>query len=193
MTKQEQNGKDEIDDLSWVERAKNGDVHAQNDLLEKYGYLAKSIARRYFLSGGETEDLIQEGLMGLYGAIVSYDPSKGSFKNFATICVKYRIYDTIQAANKKKNKVMNDAVPLPDETLLYDGDPNFGLILEEEWKEFFLKIEKILSPIEFRVMKKYLGGFSLSEICDSENIPPKKADNAIQRAKRKLKDTILKK
>ena len=151
-------------DESLVERAQGGDGTATDELLLRHKSEVRALARRYFLAGGETEDLVQEGMIGLFFAIDGYNPASGvSFKNFFRLLVKRRIYDAVRATSKK-------SAPPPGNVLLFRR----GLARE-------------LSDFEFRVVIMYLDGMSYAEICETTGRGVKSVDNALARSKRKLK------
>lgn len=174
-----------------VVRARGGDKFAVEEILNAYKNLVRSLARRYILPDGETEDLIQEGMIGLYNAIGDYDESKGmSFKNFACLCVKRRIYDGVKRYDSKKNRIHVNAVELTEA----DGgsyDPEEEIISNERGNELLLIMGKVLSDFEFRVFTLYIEGLSGSELCETIGKDHKSVDNAIQRSKKKLQKYLL--
>ena len=172
--------------------AQAGNEGATDELMRRYSGLVRSCARRYFLIGGETEDLIQEGMIGLYKAIVRYDGEReggSSFKNFAYLCVSRQILDAI----KKASKANAELISLNGSMAVADMSPEDMLILSDEQKEFRQKMSKVLSDFEFKVMTMYMDGMTCAEICEATGKPAKSVDNALQRSKRKLLGIILKK
>ncbi len=170
--------------------AKDGDHVANDLLLERHAGLVRRCARKFFLIGGETEDLVQEGMIGLLGAIRGYDEGKGkSFHGFAYLCVLSRLRDVVKTASKKKGVAM---LPLDIEMVETGLSPVDLLILEEEEKELRKKMSKALSDFEFKVTTMYVDGMTYAEICEMTGKPTKSVDNALQRSKKKL-FTILKK
>ncbi len=162
---------------------------AMEELLRRYAGLVRSCARRYFLVGGETEDLIQEGMIGLYRAIGAYDGGKEkgrSFKNFAYLCITRQILDAVKTVYRKKNGGVHALQPLTVEMVETGLDPEEALILSDEQKEFRQKMSKVLSDFEFKITTMYMDGMTCAEICESTGKSPKSVDNAIQRSKRKL-------
>ena len=174
----------------------NGDKQATEELIRRYAGLVRRCARGFFLIGGETEDLLQEGMIGLYSAIVGYQKDGGSsFKNFAYTCISRQIIDAVKGAASKKNEPLNGGVFLHDvEWMLAESsmDPEEALILSEESKEFRQKMSKELSDFEFKITTMYLEGMSSAEICAATGKSAKSVDNAVQRSKKKLQK-ILKK
>lgn len=176
--------------------AQKGDKQATEELLRRYAGLVRRCARGFFLIGGETDDLLQEGMIGLYSAIVGYQKDGGSsFKNFAYTCISRQIIDAVKAAASKKNEALNGGVFLNDvEWMLAESsmDPEEALILSEERKEFRQKMSGELSDFEFKITTMYIEGMSSAEICAATGKSAKSVDNAIQRSKKKLQK-ILKK
>lgn len=166
-------------------------------LIQRYSHAVRARARQFFLAGGETEDLVQEGMIGLYSAVCTYKKGTGkSFKNFAYLCVTRRIYDEIAKMTTKKSAVLTQSVSLFDETVLDVLDdrlsPEERIINEEARSEFQIKLMRELSDFEYRVLDMYLEGMSYSRICEATNKPFKSVDNALARAKRKLQKSFEK-
>ena len=159
-------------------------------LLRRYRGLVKSCAHRYFLVGGETEDLIQEGMIGLYYAVQNYDSDRGcSFRTFAYHCIYGRIHDAV----KKASKTNVEIAPLPDYVPERGMNPEDVLILQDEQKEFRQRMSEVLSDFEFKVTTMYMDGMSIVEICAATGKSYKSVDNALQRSKRKLLQMIFNK
>lgn len=182
-------------DEDLVARYQNGDRQALDELMLRHSGLVRSCARGFFLVGGETEDLIQEGMIGLYHAIQDYKKSEdsSSFKNFAYLCVSRRIIDAVRSATNKKNASAQYFLSaLPYETVGSGLSPEDMLILSDERKEFRQKMSKTLSDFEFKVTTMYVEGMSSREICDATGKTAKSVDNALQRSKRKLQQLLKK-
>ncbi len=170
-------------DEALVKLAQQGNTAATEEVLNRYKNAVLSRARKFFLVGGETDDLVQEGMIGLYTAIGSFDPSAGKrFKNFAYLCVTRRIYDVLRAAGRQ---VYAEEEVDPD-TVESGASPEEFLIDDESRMEIQSKLMKVLSDFEFRVMTMYLDGMSYREICEATGKPMKSVDNALGRSKRKL-------
>ncbi len=177
-------------DEELVVLAKNGDNEAMEQLLKRYVGTVRARAREFFLLGGETDDLVQEGMIGLYHAINEYDLSFGkTFKNFAYLCVRRRIIDAVKKAAGQNKTPLNEYISI--------YDPNFDLFSKEDTpeehvidldnrREFWVKLNKLLSDFEFRVVYTYLNGLSYKEICETTGKEMKSVDNALSRAKKKL-------
>lgn len=184
-----------------VLKAKNGDENAINELLSQYKNIVNKIARSYFLIGGDMEDIVQEGMIGLYKAIRNFSPQRNaSFKTFATICIKHQIQTAIKVASSEKNQVLSNALPIWDKgDLDEDGEshieiivpsdiplPDDKVIARENVKELKNKIKKTLSPMEVKVLSLYLKGYNYNEISSLGEMSKKSIDNALTRIKSKL-------
>lgn len=192
-------------DYELVDMAKQGDKYAINKLIEKYSIMVKAKAKTYFLVGADKEDIIQEGLIGLYKAIRDYDEDKTcSFRHFADICVTRQIITAIKTATRQKHIPLNTYISLnrpmfeeESERTLYDmvttsldNDPE-GLVIDKEaYKDMENRIKKTLSKFEEEVFIKYLSGQSYSDIAISLSKDVKSVDNAIQRVKKKLEKNL---
>lgn len=178
-----------------------GDEHAADYLIEKYRHFVWAKTRTYFIIGGDREDLIQEGMIGLYNAIRDYDEDKlASFKGFAELCITRQIITAIKTATRQKHIPLNSSVsldkPLYDEetprTLLdvisstTDVDPQELLLSREKYITIQLKLAGLLSKLERNVLYLYIEGCSYEEISIELNRHIKSVDNALQRVKTKL-------
>jgi len=188
------------DETLWL-RSIKGEEAAEEKLAEKYAWLVRACARPYFLAGGDSEDLIQEGMLGLLSAIRHYDPVKDtSFRTFAEHCIRNRLFTAIRSAAGNKHTPLNDYVSLEspqfDETQTTTGlgsspnDPEELLIKRERVNEIYNGISGALSGFESRVLKYYLDGLSYDEIAKEVGKPKKSVDNAVQRIRRKLAQII---
>ena len=192
---------DEMTDEEVVSEAINDDKEALEYLINKYKNYVKSKARSYFLIGADREDIIQEGMIGLYKAIRDFNPEKlSSFRAFAELCITRQIITAIKTATRQKHIPLNSYVslnkPLYDEdsdrTLLdilsgvKIADPEELIISREEFKDIEGKMGEILSKLEWQVLMAYLGGKSYQEIAKELKRHVKSIDNALQRVKRKL-------
>ena len=169
---------------------------AEEALAERYSRLVRACARPFFLHGGDSEDLIQEGMLGLLSAIREYNADKGaSFKTYAEICVRNRIQSAIRSAARKKHAPLNDGVSLDD--ILSDESQSLGsqyfqrspeeqVLARETEKEFISAYSRCLSKLEAQVLNLYLDGLSYQEMAAELNRDTKAVDNAVQRIRRKL-------
>ena len=176
-----------------VELAQQGDKSSMEELLTRYSGVVRVRARGFFLVGGDTEDLIQEGMIGLYHAINDYKQSVNgaSFKNFAYLCITRRIIDAVKSSARKKNKPLNGYISLVSADEMYSPDgPEDELLRREDKREFMQRMGRVLSDFEFRVTVMYMDGMSCAEICESTGKDGKSVDNALQRSKKKLQKLI---
>ena len=189
----EMNGKKSDEEL--VTLAQKGDKQAMEELLIRHAGLVRGCARGFFLIGGETEDLIQEGMIGLYGAIGDYrqDETASSFKNFAYLCISRRIIDAVKTSARKKNSPLNDATLIglgAEKELSEYSNPEDWLILRDDRREFRQKMSGVLSDFEFKVATMYMDGMTCAEICEATGKAAKSVDNALQRSKKKLQEVL---
>ncbi len=171
----------------------SGDKAAWEELYKRYKPRVLSIARRFFLCGGETEDLVQEGMCGLYSAVNGYKSGNAEFSSYATACIRNRIVDAVKKSGGAKYSALNNFLPLievGEDLCLSPENPEDELIRRENRREFLHRMSKILSSIEFKAMVMYTDGMTLSEISSALERSPKSIDNALTRAKRKLQKLI---
>lgn len=189
----------ELSDEELASLAQNNDEMAVNTLLKKYKSLVNQIARSYFLTGGDMEDIVQEGMIGLYKAIMHFKNTKSaSFKTFASTCIKNQVQSAVRVASSEKNKVLSSAIPIIDQLnsdeedekeIIFPSDlpsPDEKLIEKESLKEIMTKIKETLSSLELKVLSLYLKGYSYNEIAKISNLNKKSIDNALTRIKNKL-------
>ena len=184
-----------------VMEAKGGDIIALEFLINKYKNFVKAKARSYFLIGADREDIIQEGMIGLYKAIRDFRGDKlSSFRAFAELCITRQIITAIKTATRQKHIPLNSYVSLnkpiydedSDRTLLdilagtKITDPEELMINREEYNDIEFKMGEILSELEWKVLTLYLEGKSYQEIAVELKRHVKSIDNALQRVKRKL-------
>ncbi len=184
-----------------VELARQGDNDAQEYLIGKYKNFVRAKARSYFLIGADKEDIIQEGMIGLYKAIRDYRPDKlSSFRAFAELCITRQINTAIKTATRQKHIPLNSYISLnkpiydedSDRTLLdvISGtrvtDPEELVISQEDFDDIEAKMGEILSSLEWNVLMYYLEGKSYQDIAAGLDRHVKSIDNALQRVKRKL-------
>lgn len=182
------------DESVW-QLAASGDASAEETLVERYARLVRACARPYFLTGGDRDDLIQEGMLGLLSAIRHYDPSKGApFVSFAEFCIRRRIIDAVKSASRNKNIPLNSSVSLEspqfDEKFsslaLNLRDPEELIIAREQAFEIRAKLSACLSRLEKTILDLYLSGMSYSEMAEVVQKSTKSVDNAVQRIRKKL-------
>lgn len=188
-------------DEELVRIAQAGDDAVQDYLLDKYKSLVRAKSRAYFLIGADSEDIIQEGMIGLYKAVRDFNGEKNtSFRSFAELCVNRQMITAIKAATRQKHQPLNSYISLnkpvyEDETeqtymdLLQEGaflNPETLLIGQENRNFLEDQLVKHLSGFETRVLMLYLQGRSYFEIARTLKKPEKSIDNALQRIKKKL-------
>ena len=192
---------DEDSDDALVERALVGDEIALAALLRRYRPFVRSKARPYFLAGAEREDVVQEGMIGLYKAVRDYDPQReSSFRSFAELCITRQIISAVKTATRHKHSPLNGYVslyapawtedePEPEQLLaqLTDGeDPADAAVSSAELASIAGYVNDALSELEVEVLQRYVEGESYAEIAAGLNRHVKAIDNALQRVKRKL-------
>ena len=173
--------------------AQAGETWAEEELLNRYKSAVRARARKFFLAGGETEDLVQEGMIGLYNAITDFREGGMSFKNFAYLCINRRIMSAVKSASRKKHIPLNDYLPLFDadgQGLVSPFDPESAVISGEEKEEFLALLRRVLSPAEYRALSLYMEGLTIAEIAAKEDKSEKSCENAVQRAKRKVANVL---
>lgn len=193
------------DDEALVARVRAGDDRAMHRLIERYRGFARAKARTYFLVGGDREDTVQEGLIGLYKAVRDFQPGHGaSFRSFAELCITRQILTAVKAATRHKHAPLNTYVSFerpvdgePDRTLadaiaVEDGaDPLEQLVADDELQRLRDAFEDVLSSLETEVLDLYVEGRSYAEIAELLGRRVKSIDNALQRIKRKLEPCLV--
>lgn len=191
----------EFPDEKLVLLAQEGDENAEEYLIRKYKDVVRSKAHLYFMVGADGEDIVQEGMIGIFKAIRSYNKSKqASFHTFAEICINRQIITAIKRATRLKHSPLNTSVSLskplsetePDTTLeetlsaSSNTDPEALFLLKEDMDYLEGNGAEIFSDLELSVWNEYLKGKSYLQIAEITGKSPKAIDNAIQRTKRKL-------
>lgn len=188
-----------------INMAQSGNDEAMTFLMEKYKSLVRQKTRTFFLTGGDKDDLIQEGMIGLYKAICDYIPEReASFKTFAELCISRHVYSAIKISNRMKNQPLNTYISIyapafsvnnePDESdfmidqelEIAEGNPEDIIINRESAVFVHKQLFKGLSKMETQVLCRYLDGMTYQEIAADMDKTPKSIDNALQRIKNKL-------
>ena len=178
--------------------AGNGDRLAEELLVERYIRFVRTYARPYFLAGGDSEDLTQEGMIGLMRAIREYDAEKAaSFKTFAEICIRNRLFSAVRMAAGNKHSPLNQSISL--DTPFFDSNSYTGGIhhftqcnpedffIDQEYAKHLLSdAQRLLSEFEAKILGYYLDGLTTKEMAEAVNRSPKSVDNAVQRVRRKI-------
>ncbi len=189
----------EQSDEALVVLAKNGDSQAMEKLVSRYRDYAKSCSGSYFLMGADREDVIQEGMIGLYKAILGFEAEKNvSFKTFARLCIKRQILSAVKMSTRQKHLPLNTYVSLDEsggaefiEHISYTGetgsaDPEQLIIEKESVLATQDRIDKVLSEFEAKVLMYHLNGEHYMQIAIRLGRDPKSVDNALQRIKHKV-------
>lgn len=194
-----------LSDEELISLIRDGDKEALDILMEKYKGMVLGKAKSMYILGGESDDLIQEGMLGLFKAVRDYDCGRdASFRTFAQLCVNRKLYTAVKASNRKKHLPLNSAISLSQpvgenseegsEEVLADylkadssSNPEEYMIEREESERLEELIEKELSPFERQVLELHLTGMGYVEIAHVLNRDEKSADNALQRIRTKFR------
>lgn len=180
-----------LSDTELIHLYKNGDQTAFQQLAVRYIFIIRNKSSDLYNMGIESEDLIQEGLLGLHNAVRSFDENGGaSFRTYASICIRNRLVSAVRTANADKNKINSISVSLDDETELYslpDNEPENAVIIREDLQGLVDYLNNNLSKTELSVLSLYLEGKSYNQISEALNVSKKVCDNAMQRVRRKLR------
>src|SRR5215208_3155666 len=193
----------EVEDRRLALLARNGDSRAQEELIRRYTGFVRLKASSYFLAGGDSEDLIQEGLIGLYKAVRDFRTDKEtSFRSFAELCVTRQIITAIKTATRFKHQPLNQYVSFSHTPAGQDGDgectlgdalpgsaveePSVVVISTEELQSLVFTLGTGLSKLESEALRLYLEGSSYEEMAEDLGCDTKTIDNALQRVKRKI-------
>ena len=175
--------------------AREGDREAEETLVKRYPRLVRKLARPYYLVGGDSDDLIQEGMIGLIYAVREFDEEKpAGFRTFAEICIRNRLYSAVRAAARDKHTPLNQSVPL--EIPFFDShtsicgaisqaNPEDLIIGREGAQDTLSDVCKQLSQFEAKILGYYLDGLTIREMAEAVSRSPKSVDNAVQRIRRK--------
>lgn len=191
----------ELRDEEMVKKAKQGNEEALDYIINKYKDVVNMKVSKYFMVGAEKEDIIQEGLIGLYKAIKSFDSNNenSSFKTFANICIERQLITAIKTSNRQKHMPLNSYLSLNMSAYEDDEADTVIDVLDSNTtedpldtitkKEYYIAVEdaidKSLSPFEKKVLQRFAQGESYIQIADKLNTPVKSIDNAIQRIRKK--------
>ena len=181
-----------------LDKTAAGDRHAEEELAVRYSYLVRACARPYFLAGGDSEDLTQEGMLGLLSAIREYDPTfQVPFRVYAETCIHNRLLSAIKSASRLKHMPLNNGISL-EEILLEETSPILAsakafrrvpeemVLARESADEFYYTFVRSLSKYECQVLDLFLDGRSYREMAEVTGHSVKSVDNAVQRIRRKL-------
>ncbi|MGB9638863.1 MAG: RNA polymerase sporulation sigma factor SigH [bacterium] len=196
---------DDLKDIELVMLAKKGNAKAISILINKYKNFVRSRSKSYFIVGADKEDIVQEGLIGLFKAIRDFNPDKKtSFRAFAELCIMRQIITAIKTATRQKHLPLNSYVSLNKPIFEDNGErvmadviastrtcnPEEIYVALELTKSIKEKMKKYLSALESKVLAEYLKGLSYYEVAKNIGKHIKSVDNALQRIKRKIQETI---
>lgn len=188
-------------DEDLVRRHRAGDEAALGELLVRYRRFAYAKARPYFLVGAEAADVRQEALIGLYEAVLAWDPDQAPFRGFAEVCVTRQVVSALKAASRRKHQPLNRYVPLVPagegaevpalaRFAAASVDPADEVVSWADADAVAASLDRVLSRLEAGVVRRWAAGHSYAEIAAELRRPEKSVDNALQRAKRKLGDHL---
>lgn len=192
---------DNLQDEQIIEEVRKGNNKALDYIIEKYKNMVCAISTRYFIIGAEKEDIIQEGMIGLYKAIKNFEQGKqSSFKSFADLCIKRQLITAIKTSTRQKHIPLNSYLSLNKNAYETDGDTELINVLNAEYVEdpldtitsketlenMEMQMQSVLSDFERDVLDNYLKGYSYNQIANKLDTHVKSIDNAIQRIKKKV-------
>ncbi|MCM1042863.1 MAG: sigma-70 family RNA polymerase sigma factor [Corallococcus sp.] len=171
-----------------IQKAKNGDSEALACIVAEYKGLVRSVANKFYLVGGNKDDLLQEGMIGLFNAVTDYDQSKGAFPSFVKLCVLRQVIRAVKTDSANKNKPLSNYVELSS---LYgvaeNGINPLEILIDKELSERMKQIiASSLTSTEKKTLQLFLQGYGYDEICKSLGKSYKSVDGALQRARKKL-------
>ena len=195
-----------LDDLVLVKAAQAGELDAENALLMRYKHRAQLICSKYFIPGGDKDDLEQEAMIGLFEAIHAYkEDYHASFWAFASMCIHREIITAIKTANRKKKTFLNNYVSLNEQAYLDsnkplsemipdpEGNPESRIIKMEEQETTMSIAEETLSTYQLQILKLFLQGYTHTEVANLLNCTPKIVSNNLYRIRKKMADPYGKK
>ena len=184
-----------LTDEELIRRLRMGETGIIDYLMEKYKNLVRKEANAMYLLGGETDDLIQEGMIGLFKAVRDFQPGReAAFATFAGVCIDRQLYSAVQNSNRQKHQPLNSYVSLSDENEsdhlegAWSEDPEALIIDQESTRTLEREITKVLSPMENKVLDYYLRGYGYVKIAEIMGKTPKSIDNALQRIRGKIRN-----
>lgn len=178
--------------------AREGDRAAEESLVSRYTRLVRQLSRPLYLAGGDSDDLIQEGMIGLLCGLREYDDSRSaSFRTYAEICIRNRLFSAVRSAARDKHSPLNQSVPLEipffdnhaasfGAPALSQANPEDLIIGREGTQDILRGVRKQLSEFEAKILGYYLDGLTTREMATAVNKSPKSVDNAVQRVRRKI-------
>ena len=183
---------DAFSDEELIVQLRQGESPIMDYILEKYKPLVRKCTNAMYLIGGETDDLIQEGMIGLFKAIRDYRVDReNSFFGFARLCINRQLCSAIEASNRKKHQPLNSYVSSSETgaegSLGFTSGPEQLVIEQEIWESFWKEVNDCLSKMEKEVLQRYLEGNNYLQIAEQMEKSPKSIDNALQRIRQKIR------
>lgn len=188
-------------EINLIKSAQKGDIKAIDELFEKHKHYVLSISRKFYLIGGDKDDLMQEGMLGYFKAINTFDTSKSEFLPYAKTLIVHQIVNAVKKANSGKSSFLNERMPLNNqgEVILEDENRVFGLpntslspenelLFNEDYLNLLNNVKSKLSTFENEILELYLNGYDYKDIMKKLNINYKSIDNALSRIKHKLRN-----
>ncbi len=186
---------DTCTDEELIQRLRAGEREITDYLIDKYKSLVRTKARALYLAGGDHEDLIQEGMLGLFKAVRDYRPEKeAAFATFAGLCIDRQMYSAVASSQRQKHQPLNSFVSLSEpvseqELRLVDEEtPEEIMISRENLQGMHERIKERLSRFEYQVLELYLKGYDYTQIAEKLGKQPKAIDNALQRIRNKVRE-----
>jgi RNA polymerase sporulation-specific sigma factor len=182
-----------------LSRARQSDKEAFDVIIKEYSSFIHTIGGRFFLPGGSSEDIFQEGLIGLHEAVSKFDPSiSHSFEKYASFCIRNSILASLKKATQKKQKILNESASIQgtatesgESNLLVEENFEGSLVLRLVLENFLNTTEGSLSAVEYKVLIAKVAGYATDEIIDMFKLTKKQVENAIFRARNKLKEILV--
>lgn len=188
---------DDYTDEELIELMRNGKTDIMEYLINKYKALVRKKARVLYLAGGDQDDLIQEGMIGLFKAVRDYRADRSAqFSTFANLCIDRQLYHAVQSYNRQKHQLLNNSISLNSEEgeselrFLSQESPETIVIEQEYAAQLEEKLKSQLSSLELQVMELYIGGRDYTEIASLLQRDTKSIDNALQRIRKKVKECM---
>ncbi len=173
--------------MDYIKQAAEGNEQALEKVFNDYKWLVRSVANNFYLAGGDKDDLLQEGTLGLFFAVTHYDETKGAFPSFAKICILRHIVDAVKRDSAQKNKPLYNYIELDQiEDMATANTPLVGLLNKEYSQKIADVIKTKLTPVERSVITLFVKGFSYEDIAENIGKSYKAVDGALQRARKKL-------
>lgn len=178
--------------INLVKKAQDNNEHAINELFDEYSRFVYQIGKKFFLPGSTKEDLVQEGMVGLFNAIINYNPKyKTHFDDYASLSIRNRILRAVRMATQLKQKVLSEAYSLDEDPYYYasifsEMDVEEHVLGKISIKEMYKSFKNILSPMEYKIISMKIADSSVDEMAQHHGLSKKQVENALFRARRKI-------